>query len=143
LEKRIHWLQGVAGSCLSAAADCGAAAGSGLSGGQGASRDRGAVPVFPEMESTWVGFAGVLPRQPTKLRLSMKSQVRFVMHPDDEREFEQLLLADESIRFIEGPRWKTETPLTSRSLADIHDNYRIIWSPNDIAKRPGRSHSDG
>jgi hypothetical protein len=64
----------------------------------------------------------------------MRGQVRFVMHPDDEREFEQLLLAEESIRFIEGPRWKTETPLTSRSLADIHDEYCIIWSPNDIAK---------
>ena len=64
----------------------------------------------------------------------MNSQIRFVMHPDDEREFEQLLLADESIRFIEGPRWKTQTPLTSRSLAEIRDDYCIIWSPNDIAK---------
>jgi hypothetical protein len=93
-----------------------------------------AVPVFPEMKLTWAVFAGELRGQPTESRPSMHSQVRFVMHPDDEREFEQLLLAKESIRFIEGPRWKTETPLTSRSLADIHDNYCIIWSPNDIAK---------
>ena len=56
----------------------------------------------------------------------MNSQVRFVMHPDDERDFEQLLLAEESLRFIEGPRWKTKTPPTSRSLVDIHDTYCII-----------------
>jgi hypothetical protein len=64
----------------------------------------------------------------------MRSQVRFVMHPADEREFERLLVSDESIRFIAGPRWKTETPRTSRSLADIDDNYCIVWSTTDIAK---------
>lgn len=64
----------------------------------------------------------------------MRSQVRFAMHPDDEREFEQLLVSDESIRFIAGPRWKTETPVTSRSLADIDNCYCIVWSISDIAK---------
>jgi hypothetical protein len=64
----------------------------------------------------------------------MGTQVRFVMHPADEGEFEQLLLMDESIRFIAGPRWKTKSPETSRSLADIDDSYRIIWSTSDIAK---------
>lgn len=64
----------------------------------------------------------------------MRSQLRFVMHPDDEREFEQVLVRDESIRLIAGPRWKTETPATSRSLAEIHDSYCIIWSTSDIAK---------
>ncbi|MFM8189210.1 MAG: hypothetical protein ACKN85_12080 [Pirellula sp.] len=64
----------------------------------------------------------------------MDSQVRFAMHPADEREFEQLLVSDESIRFIAGPRWKTEIPKTSRSLADIDNHYCIIWSTSDIAK---------
>ncbi|HEX8913371.1 MAG TPA: hypothetical protein VF796_13505 [Humisphaera sp.] len=63
----------------------------------------------------------------------MRSQVRFAMHPADEREFEQLLVADESIRFIAGPRWRSETPASSRSLADV-DNYCIVWSTGDIAK---------
>ena len=63
----------------------------------------------------------------------MRSQVSFAMHPDDEREFEQVLLRDESIRFIAGPRWKTETPNTSRSLEDI-DYYCIIWSTSDMTK---------
>lgn len=63
----------------------------------------------------------------------MRSQVRFAMHPDDEREFEQLLLSDVSIRFIAGPRWKTETPQTTRSLANI-GGYCIVWSTRDIAK---------
>lgn len=64
----------------------------------------------------------------------MRSQVRFVMHPTDEREFETLLVSDESIRFIAGPRWKAETPKSSRSLADVVDGYCIIWSTSDIAK---------
>jgi hypothetical protein len=63
----------------------------------------------------------------------MNSQVRFAMHPADEREFEQLLVSDAAIRFIAGPRWTTSTPETSRSLADIDDHYCIIWSTSDIA----------
>jgi hypothetical protein len=63
----------------------------------------------------------------------MNSQVRFAMHPADERDFEALLLSDESVRFIAGPRWKTQSPKTSRSLADI-GYYCIIWSTSDIAK---------
>ena len=64
----------------------------------------------------------------------MNSQLRFVMHPADERDFESLLVSDDSIRFIAGPRWKTESPKTSRSLAEIDDDYCIIWSTSDIAK---------
>ena len=64
----------------------------------------------------------------------MRSQVRFAMHPDDERDFEHLLVRDESIRFIAGPRWKTETPTSFRSLTDIAGNYCIIWSTSDIAE---------
>jgi hypothetical protein len=56
------------------------------------------------------------------------------MHPADERDFESLLVSDDSIRFIAGPRWKTESPKTSRSLAEIDDDYCIIWSTSDIAK---------
>ena len=64
----------------------------------------------------------------------MNSQVRFIMHPSDERDFEQLLLADESVRFIAGPRWVKEEPITSRSLADIDNTYCIIWSTSDISR---------
>jgi hypothetical protein len=56
------------------------------------------------------------------------------MHPSDERDFEQLLLADESVRFIGGPRWNTQEPVTSRSLADIHNTYCIIWSTSEISQ---------
>ncbi len=64
----------------------------------------------------------------------MHSQVRFIMHPADERDFERQLVSDESIHLIAGPRWKTETPKTSRSLDDIDDSYCIIWSTSDVAK---------
>jgi hypothetical protein len=55
------------------------------------------------------------------------------MHPADERDFEPLLVSDESIRLIAGARWRTESPKSSRSLAEIDDHYCIIWSTSDIA----------
>jgi hypothetical protein len=61
----------------------------------------------------------------------MGSQIRFIMPPEDERDFEELLLSDASIRLIAGPRWKTREPQTSRSLGDI-GYYCIIWSTTDI-----------
>ena len=38
----------------------------------------------------------------------MRSQVRFAMHPADERDFELMLVREESIHFIPGPRWSLE-----------------------------------
>ncbi len=64
----------------------------------------------------------------------MNSQVRFAMHPSDERDFEQLLLADGSVRFIAGPRWNDEEPVTCRSLADVDNTYCIVWSTSDISR---------
>ena len=64
----------------------------------------------------------------------MNSEVRFAMQSDDEREFEQLLVSDESIRFAAGYRWKSETPTTSRLLADMGDQHCIICSIGDIGK---------
>jgi hypothetical protein len=53
------------------------------------------------------------------------------MHPDDEREFVDELLLDDSIVLINGPRWKTREPVAYRSLEFI-DYYCIIWCMKDL-----------
>jgi hypothetical protein len=62
----------------------------------------------------------------------MRSQLRFVMHPGDERDFVSELLRDESVVLINGPRWKTSRPEVHRSLDAIDDWYCIIWSRTDL-----------
>lgn len=68
----------------------------------------------------------------------MNSQLRFVMHPDDEREFAAQVLADPAVLLIDGPRWQAEAPQTFRSLDAIRSNYCILWSPEDQATLDAR-----
>jgi hypothetical protein len=65
----------------------------------------------------------------------MKSQIRFVMHPDDESSLLRELLQDSSVLLIDGPRWKQPQPqpLTARSLSSLGD-YCIVWSPEDLSE---------
>jgi hypothetical protein len=55
------------------------------------------------------------------------------MHDDDERAFELELLAEHRLQFVDGPRWPTSSPPTSRSLASLRTSYCIIWDPVDLA----------
>ncbi len=68
----------------------------------------------------------------------MNSQLRFVMHSDDEREFAAQVLADPALLLIDGPRWHTTTPQTFRDLDAIPGNYCILWSPDDQAALQAR-----
>jgi len=68
----------------------------------------------------------------------MRSQFRFVMHPDDEHEFATHLLAEESVLLIDGPRWQAPQPTTYRSLREVKGGYCIIWSPLDRASLDAR-----
>jgi hypothetical protein len=61
----------------------------------------------------------------------MRSQFRFVMHPDDERDFAARVLSEASVVLIDGPRWRAPEPTTYRSLSDVKGSYCIIWSPQD------------
>lgn len=63
--------------------------------------------------------------------MPMNSQLRFVMHPQDEREFVAQVLADPAVCLIDGPRWKTAAPETFRTLDAIRGSYCILWSPED------------
>lgn len=67
----------------------------------------------------------------------MRSQVRFVMHCDDEQALLGELLKDPSVAFIDGPRWKDPKPQTVRTLESI-GNYCIIWSPEDLLELEAR-----
>ena len=61
----------------------------------------------------------------------MRSQLQFVMHPDDEREFIASVLVEDDVLLIDGPLWKSERPKTFRSMDPIKGSYCMIWSPQD------------
>jgi hypothetical protein len=61
----------------------------------------------------------------------MRSQLRFVMHAEDEREFVANVLGEASIVLIDGPRWPTNHPQSHRSL-DYIGSYCILWSTADV-----------
>jgi hypothetical protein len=63
----------------------------------------------------------------------VKSQLRFVMHPDDETSLIADLLRDQEVLFIDGPRWKSAEPETTRNISQI-GYYCIIWSPADLPR---------
>jgi hypothetical protein len=62
----------------------------------------------------------------------MRSQLRFVMHADDELQFERELLAESHLQFIDGPRWPDASPKTFRTLARV-GHHCLLWSPLDLA----------
>jgi hypothetical protein len=66
--------------------------------------------------------------------VNLRSQVRFFMHPDDEAAFADFLLLDETIFFVDGPRWPESTPPTTRQIGSLKGNYCIIWSRGDIRR---------
>ena len=68
----------------------------------------------------------------------MKSQIRFVMHPNDEADFFSKCLASSDIFLIDGPRWQAPNPKVHQSLADINGNYCIVWSNQDADRLQSR-----
>src|SRR5258708_34591832 len=63
----------------------------------------------------------------------MRSQLRFVMHPYDEAALMTALLRDPAVLLIDGPRWKSATPPTTRNISAVGD-YCIIGSPEDLSE---------
>jgi len=61
----------------------------------------------------------------------MRSQLRFVMHPDDEADLMTVLLRDAAVLLVDGPRWRSPTPPTTRNISAV-GSYCIIWSPEDL-----------
>jgi hypothetical protein len=65
----------------------------------------------------------------------MKSEIRFVMHPDDETMLMSELLRDPAVLLIDGPRWQSAAPPATRNIAAV-GHYCIIWSPGDLPALP-------
>jgi hypothetical protein len=65
----------------------------------------------------------------------MRSQIRFVMHPDDEAILMSELLRDPAVLLVDGPRWKSAAPPTTRIVSAV-GYHCIIWSPKDLPKLP-------
>lgn len=63
----------------------------------------------------------------------MRSQLRFVMHPDDEQVFVAEVLREKSVVLIDGPRWPTQSPEPHHSLESV-GWYCILWSTTDAPK---------
>lgn len=62
--------------------------------------------------------------------MGLRNQKRFIMHPDDEKDFEQEVLAEEGVVLVDGPIWTSDSPAKLNSLDRI-GNYCIIWSTLD------------
>ena len=56
------------------------------------------------------------------------------MHPDDERSFVDFLLQEEAVQFVDGPRWPTSAPPTTREISSLSSNYCIVWAKTDIKR---------
>jgi hypothetical protein len=65
----------------------------------------------------------------------VRSQIRFVMHPDDEVALITELLRDPTILLVDGPRWKSVAPPTTRDISAV-GHYCLIWSPDDLPELP-------
>ena len=61
----------------------------------------------------------------------MRGQLRFVMHPHDEAALMAELLRDPAVLLVDGPRWKSPRPPTTRNVSAV-GSYCIIWSPRDL-----------
>jgi hypothetical protein len=61
----------------------------------------------------------------------MRSQLRFVMHPRDEAVLMAELLRDPAVLLVNGPRWKSAVPPTTRNVSTV-GSYCIIWSTEDL-----------
>jgi hypothetical protein len=57
------------------------------------------------------------------------------MHPDDEAALMAKLLQDQSVLLIDGPRWTSPIPQTTRDISTI-GSYCVIWNPNDLQQLP-------
>ena len=69
----------------------------------------------------------------------MRSQISFVMHPEDEVEFVSLALTEPNTVFVNGPKWTTPTPALSTDIASV-GNYLMIWNPSETRPLSARHH---
>jgi hypothetical protein len=59
----------------------------------------------------------------------MRSQVRFVMRPEDEASFASVVTSEMETVFVNGPDWPTPRPTVTTDVQKSGD-YLMIWNPS-------------
>ncbi|MCA9070408.1 MAG: hypothetical protein KDA84_15860 [Planctomycetaceae bacterium] len=73
----------------------------------------------------------------------MRSQITFIMHPDDEDDFVREVLAEPDTVFVDGPKWKTKQPPVLSKVTDGNNFYFMIWNRAETPALTGRHHTKG
>jgi hypothetical protein len=68
---------------------------------------------------------------------AMRSQVRFVMHPEDEVEFAMAVTAEQATLFVDGPTWPKPQPPVTTNIREA-GLYLLIWNPSETPKLAGK-----
>lgn len=66
----------------------------------------------------------------------MRSDVRFVMHPDDEAEFVAKVTSEPDVVFVKGPKWSQPRPQIANDTRSA-GNYLMIWHPSETPELTG------
>lgn len=66
----------------------------------------------------------------------MRSDCRFIMHPEDEAEFVKFVTSENGTVLVDGPDWPTKKP----PIVDIENagTYLMIWNPAETRPLTGR-----
>jgi hypothetical protein len=69
----------------------------------------------------------------------MRSQITFVMHPDDEANFIGFVSAEPGTAFVDGPNWSAPQPPIVTNI-ERASRYLMIWNPSETPKLKGAHH---
>ena len=70
----------------------------------------------------------------------MRSQITFIMHPDDQAEFVDEVLSESGVVLVDGPKWETPDP-PLLSGAEEGGRHLMIWNADETRPLLGRHHT--
>lgn len=66
----------------------------------------------------------------------MRSDLRFVMHPEDEAEFVRIITSEAGTILVDGPKWYQPRPPIIQNIQTA-GNYLMIWNPSETPELVG------
>jgi hypothetical protein len=69
----------------------------------------------------------------------MRSEIVFVMHPDDEGEFAAAVVAERGTVLVDGPGWRTPRPPLVNDIRQA-GNHLMVWNPSETRPLTARHH---
>lgn len=69
----------------------------------------------------------------------MRSDIRFVMHPDDEAEFAEKVISETGTVFVDGPIWSEPQPPVTEDIRTA-GNDLMIWNSSETPELTGTHH---